>query len=179
MTVTATLREDIIKARIRTVDSRYLVSAFHLQSLSDDDIGAAMDEQHYPRHRRKEIFELVQGGGKKVFAILLVTQKLPLLINFIDCDQLQSTQLDGKLPFERETLSRIIPEGFEEFYKWQWEFCAPIFGDRRFHRAFWDDTVMPFVDELRVQKSPFGKIHKTTILSSHLRGHEEESPTKV
>jgi hypothetical protein len=178
MATTKTLRERILESRISTIDSQFFICASSLQqSISTDDIRAALGEQQYERHRRKEIIQRSLNGGIKVFAILLVLRQLPLLVNFIDHDHLQSAYLDSKLPFDRETLSRIIPDCFEEFFKLQWEFCAPVFGGRRFHRIFEEHTVMPFVGETLVKRSNFGNIFKTATLSSHIR-HLKEGNTQ-
>ena len=165
------LREDIQSLRGETADRR---SSFVPEGALDSiittaSIRAALRDSKSQLHRENEAIELINNGGKKTFAILVTIYKADRIISFIQSDQLQTANLDSRLPFNAKTdLERILSRtDAADFFDKQWEFTAPVFRRRAGHRCLHERTVFPFMESWIQPEGGFGNIFKIELHHRH------------
>jgi hypothetical protein len=123
--------------------------------------------------RQQEIVDSVLLKATKIFAILVLMDKVVLIIDFIKADQLLNQELDSKLPFSFDNLQKIIPQDdVQDFYEKQWEFVAPLFSKDKGHRLLDVDTILPFAKDDQRDEGGFGWIFHTKIHSRHVQSPE-------
>lgn len=120
-------------------------------------------------HMEEEALNSIMQGGQKVFAILVLTNNVHYLRNFIEADGFQRTGWDGRLPLQESHVESIIPCSTDsiKFYETQWEFLAPVFGGDRSHRQLHDRVVLPFIKDEYLAEGGFGKISKVSLPRGH------------
>lgn len=166
-----------------------------LQELICEDVVSRMLEKHNITVNRSELTHFICTKAKRVFAILLSYEQVPLIKQFCLCKF-----TDDMLPVgpgilsgspEMESLSmasanlRIVKKTFDpevwsyrnkrDFYNnQQWPFISPIFSDDVFRRDFHQKFRMPFMEvKAEVFKdSNFSVVEKRRVHRGHLRiGH--------
>jgi hypothetical protein len=121
-----------------------------------------------PGYRVIDIVDKIMKGGQKVFAILVLLKgEEARIVDFMKHDQFQHAPLDFKLPFSMETLSGIVPEIAEEFYRIQWEFVAPVFSRGVVHRELHERTRLPFVQNVLIGDGGFGDVYEVELHPDH------------
>lgn len=166
----AALRQNIHQLRCQNVDSRMFVPDEALKQCATYDmiLGAVKDCGLEP-FEIDDTVKAVFAGAKKVFAVLLLNHHEALIKFFIRNDQLQSKQLDSKLPFSLSTLEKIMPTGASQFYEKQWEFTAPIFTKYTTHRVLDKDTILPFLESEKLSEGGFGMVYSIVIHPAHCK----------
>ena len=115
-----------------------------------------------------EIVDMIENGGHKVFAILVLLKKPDLIGRFLQYDHFTERSLDMQIPFPRQALDEIIPEIADEFEEQQWEFAIPIFSQRLFEGRFPRDSRMPFVGKSReLGRGAFGRVWEVHVPAGH------------
>ncbi|KAG8534313.1 uncharacterized protein KY384_001157 [Bacidia gigantensis] len=167
----AELKTQIQAKRYPSSDRRFsFVPEGVLESLfTVDKIRSALRHSKTQRDREYECIKSIQQGGKKTFAILVLIQRAHQIINFIENEQLQGSELDAKLPYSsKAALESILPKpDAEDFYEKQWEFTAPIFRRKTGHRCLDERTIFPFIETTSREGGGFGAIYQEKLHHSH------------
>ena len=113
--------------------------------------------------------ELIKDGGKKTFAILVTIYKADRIVFFIENEQLQTIELDAKLPFSSKAeLERILSRAdAADFLDRQWEFIAPVFRRHAGQRCLHERTIFPFLKSSEHGRGSFGNIYISELHHSH------------
>ena len=134
------------------------------RTMTKDVIRQALEHSGVALYHRKEVATKVFRSGRKIFAILILTEQVAEILKFIEIDQLYDT----RLPFEsgtlRDEIAILNPTDFEET---QWEFVAPTFVRGTLHRVFRDKTVIPFVSRSDEGRGAFGKVFSVQLQLDH------------
>ncbi|KAF8537379.1 kinase-like domain-containing protein [Trichophaea hybrida] len=120
--------------------------------------------------RQTEFLNTINAGGYKIFGILVVTNQIQYITNFIETDQFLNRELDSRIPLLKiGDIEAIIPcvKGATEFCKTQWMFVAPVFDDDRSHRRLHDLAVLPFLKSEPLGRGGFGSVFKVTLNQDH------------
>jgi hypothetical protein len=162
------LQDSINELRSKNYQSRFFIpQEALLQLMQRDNIREALNTT-IENYRLDEVVESIFRGARKIFAILLLNGHTRYIVKFIASDQLQSSQLDSKLPFDLEQLQSLIGAGHGSlFYDKQWEFTAPIFTPFVLRRSLHYDTILPFLGERRVGSGGFGDVYLLEIDPNH------------
>jgi hypothetical protein len=115
-----------------------------------------------------EISMVVNRGGKRTFAILVMLREEDAIWDLVKQDQFTTLILDAKLPWSFDILQQILAprdEVAKEFVELQWEFISPVFDKLKGHRLLHPDTILPYISEQRLTKEEgsFGAIYKTVV----------------
>ena len=163
----ATLRDQLFDIRIRNIEGKYFIPSKAVEDvLSAEKIHPCILCSSIEEIRRTDVLRVIENGGKRVFAILLLLRKESLMVNFVQNDHmLQGTNLDSKLPFHLETLKTVLLDQriASEFCQRQWEFLPPFFQENRNHRTFESETVLPFIEQEELAQGGFGEVFKVTL----------------
>lgn len=117
---------------------------------------------------RDEAVQLIMHGGQRLFAILTTIHIQASIKKFIEAEPLLRRELDSSLPFSESTLGKILPATeAQDFYEKQWEFAAPILGNRKGHRVLHEDTIFPFVRSTKRVEGGFAYVFGVEIHPSH------------
>lgn len=115
-----------------------------------------------------ELVDIIFNGARKIFAILVLNCHERYITKFIEGDQLQSSQLDHRLPFHLEQLQTLMSRGHANlFYEKQWEFTAPIFAPFVLRRSLEYETILPFIREEKLGSGGFGDVYLLDIDPGH------------
>lgn len=155
-----------------------------VELLSRGNIRAVLKECIEITHLYKidELLDIISnGGGLRVFAILLVIQRPHLIKKLVEKLRLENHHLDSNLPFDPETLFSITEdaEASHQFADRQWEFIAPVFRKDQSYRSFCNRTVLPFTEQEELGRGAFGRIYKVTIPASHMVSEKQEFSKKA
>jgi hypothetical protein len=162
-----------IKQRIRNLR---VTTATELAFVPWKDLKRTLDEETIVEvlrgagieiYQRKEALEAILHGGRRVFAILCILQREAAIMHFLELDSFLTKTIDSGLPFDEQTLQRIIPADYRGFYDDQWQFCAPIFGANMHHRHLNNHTILPFVKVEVIASGAFGKVSRVFLRGSH------------
>ncbi len=113
---------------------------------------------------------LLERGGCRTFAILVLLQRPHLFPQFIKDDRLQHADLDHRMPYSLEKLEGLLsPPISSEFWDKQWEFTAPFFSESSFARVLPDEFVLPFLKkDTLVGTGALGHVYEIVIEPSYL-----------
>jgi len=162
----SSLEEQINRLRCKNSQSRFYVPQRALCSLMMRDVVQdTLWDCGLATYHLNETVETILKGECKIFAILVVLGKVPLISKFIEHDQFQNSQLNHKLPFSEAALESII--GKTKFFKIQWEYAVPIFSKRSLHRSLHSDIILPFIKDEDVSKGGFGIVSEVALHASH------------
>ncbi|KAI4096939.1 MAG: hypothetical protein LQ344_000742 [Seirophora lacunosa] len=170
-----TLRETIQLLRCECADSRssFVPAASLDKILTTKGIRSALRTHKVQLHRENEAVNLIRQGGLKTFAILIMIYRPQLIVAFVENDQLQTTNIDSRLPYSKGDLDQILPFADSvDFFEKQWEFTAPVFRRRAGHRCLHDRTVFPFLESSGHGHGVPGDIYKVKLHRSHCIGFE-------
>ena len=105
-----TLRDQLFDIRIKNAEGKYFIPNKVLEDvLSADKIRTCILYSSIEEIRRADVLRVIENGGKRVFAILLLLGKEYLMANFVQNDHmLQGTNLDSKLPLRVEPLGTML-----------------------------------------------------------------------
>ncbi|KAK2836993.1 hypothetical protein FQN49_006513, partial [Arthroderma sp. PD_2] len=141
--------------------------------MTADTIQEVVRECGIPAYRVQGTAEAITRGAHKIFAILVLIGRAELIAKFIEHDQLQQSQLDQKLPFDRRSLEAFLPASVaEEFEEKQWEFAAPVFHKQVLPRILEDNIILPFGRDREIGQGGFGTVHEVSLIADHQKdGH--------
>lgn len=166
------LRLDLKQALVKNIDSKfYLPEEALMGILTDENVEKCVGQADIEEHCRHGCITAVLNGGKKVLALLIMLNRVEIIRNFVETDQLpRVAHLDSRLPFEQESLERILENDVDaiiDISKNQWEVMAPYFQEEQSHRAFQVDVVVPFIKSTRKAGGGFGDIYEVTLPDTH------------
>jgi hypothetical protein len=106
-----------------------------------------------------------------VFSILVLIGHPTYITQFIERDQLQQDQLDHKLPFDLEKLTKMMKKVHADlFHERQWEFTAPVLEPFVLRRYLADDIILPFIGQPKsIGRGGFGDVYQVYIDPDHQR----------
>lgn len=118
-----------------------------------------------------DVFTTIMGGARRIFAILILCDHPEYIINFIKTvDQFQPSELDHRLPFDINTLQRILPDvRAEKFHKLQWEFSAPHLSSTGIPRCLESKIILPFSEDRRLDEGGFGVVYSVKMKDDYHR----------
>lgn len=153
--------------RVKTASDAVFIPDYHLEDIVsiaaiDKILSELWSADNF--YKGREVSQLIAEGGRKTFAILVLLGKEKAIFDFVVNDQYQL--LDAKLPLEKEKAMSILGDekDSEDFYRTQWEFLAPILRKDRSHRKFEHcDTILPFLDQRKLDRGGFGDIYTITL----------------
>jgi hypothetical protein len=162
------LKDSINELRQKNYQSRSFIPQEALFRLMQrDKIREALNGKT-ENYKLEELVENIFRGARKIFAILLLNSHERYITKFIAGDQLQSSQLDYKLPFDLGQLQNLMSGGHAAlFYDKQWEFTAPVFTPSVLRRSLQHDTILPFTKEQKVGSGGFGDVYLLDIDPNH------------
>jgi hypothetical protein len=136
--------------------------------MSEDIIRDAVSKLKIDRINFPEVSMVVNRGGKRTFAILVMLREEAVIWDLVKQDQFTTLVLDAKLPWSYDNLHQILAprdEVAKEFVELQWEFISPVFDKLKGHRLLHPDTILPYISEVRLSKEEgsFGAIYKTEV----------------
>jgi hypothetical protein len=116
-----------------------------------------------------ELSQIVLSGGIKTFSILLLVGQLERILALVEDDQMQSRDLDQRLPLSLEKLLTLLGDANAAagFYNQQWPFIAPVFSRSSLPRVLNKKTILPFINQSCIGEGGFGQVYKVTIDPSH------------
>ncbi|MCJ1459965.1 hypothetical protein MMC28_010344 [Mycoblastus sanguinarius] len=166
-----TLREQISELQCCNVEGKLFVPEGTLdQVLTTATVQSAVHQcglysYSHLGYKKLEIVRAVIPGGRKVFAILVLMNKLDLIAKFAESDTLQGANVDSKLPYERSALHSIFSgPGTDRFYHTQWMFAVPHFRRGMGHLHLSDETIMPIID---IQIQGYRGLSDVSLLTFH------------
>ncbi|KAF2810677.1 kinase-like protein [Mytilinidion resinicola] len=119
-------------------------------------------------YRIDGITDKIYPGGRRIFAILVMLDgRIAEITRFIELDNLQDSPIDHKLPFSEQDLRMLVPSIAEDFYRLQWEFCAPILSTGVEHRFLDLRTVLPFTENTKIGEGGLGEVFRISIHPDH------------
>jgi hypothetical protein len=178
----ASLRDRLRGLRIKSTSGRYFIPDGKVESLmSEDIVRDAVSKLKIDRINFPEISMVVNGGGKRTFAILVMLREEDAIWDLVKHDQFTALILDAKLPWSYDNLHQILAPRVEvakEFVELQWEFISPVFDKLKGHRLLHADTILPYISELRLSKEEgsFGAIYKTEVDTRQLPRWSSSQP---
>lgn len=178
----AGLRDRLRGLRIKSTSGRYFIPDGKVESLiSEDIVWDAVSKLKIDRINFPEVSMVVNGGGKRTFAILVMLREEDAIWDLVKHDQFTALILDAKLPWSYDNLHQILGPRFEvakEFVELQWEFISPVFDKLKGHRLLHADTILPYISELRLSKEEgsFGAIYKTEVDTRQLPQWSSSQP---
>jgi hypothetical protein len=118
-----------------------------------------------------DVVTTIMGGARRIFAILILCDHPEYIINFIKTvDQFQPSELDHRLPFDINTLQRILPDvRAEKFHKLQWEFSAPHLSSTGIPRCLESKIILPFSEDRRLDEGGFGVVYSVKMQDDYHR----------
>ena len=165
-----TLRDQLFDIRIKNAEGKYFIPNKALEDvLSAERIRTCILYSSIEEIRRADVLRVIENGGKRVFAILVLLGKEYLMANFVQNDHmLQGTNLDSKLPLRVEPLGTMLLDErvASEFYQRQWELLPPFFQEDRNHRILESETVLPFIEQEELAQGGFGDVFRVTLDSN-------------
>ncbi|KAG8528689.1 uncharacterized protein KY384_006376 [Bacidia gigantensis] len=98
------------------------------------------------KYLEDEAIGAVLKGGHRVFAILnRIGQEISILLFKKNADAFLSKSLDSGLPYDQHFLESVLPDFFQEFYRYQWKFASPVFQKNLHDRDLSKNTILPFI----------------------------------
>jgi hypothetical protein len=136
--------------------------------MSEDIVRDAVSKLKIDRINFPEVSMVINRGGKRTFAILVMLREETAIWDLVKQDQFTTLILDAKLPWSYDNLYQILAprvEVVKEFVELQWEFISLVFDELKGHRLLHPDTILPYIAELRLSKEEgsFGAIYKTEV----------------
>lgn len=122
--------------------------------------------EHY---QEDEAVEAVSTGGHRVFAILnAIGHEASILLFRRSSDIFLGKALDSGLPYDQQFLESILPDSYQQFYRFQWKFTSPVFRRNVHDRILPKHTILPFVKVEDVSsQGAFAQVSRVTIAGSH------------
>lgn len=165
-------RRNLEKALVKSVESKYFLTEDALNNvLTQDIIRECIEQADIDVLLKRNCIEAVFEGGKKVLALLIMQNRVGLLAKFVETDHSsKSGHLDSRLPFEQQTLTRILMDDGDAIFniqRHQWELMAPYFQEGRAHRIYQTDVIMPFVQSKWIGAGGFGDVYEVSLPNSH------------
>lgn len=113
---------------------------------------------------------VIERGGRRTFAILILLRMPHLFPRFIKDDKLQHADLDHKMPYGIEKLEQLLPPpASHEFWDKQWEFTAPFFSESLFARVLPDEFILSFLKKDKLLGTgALGQVFEILIEPSYL-----------
>jgi hypothetical protein len=160
-----TARALIKDLRRENIHHRKFVPELSLwRTITKEVIRKALEHSSVTPYQQKEVATKIFRSGRKIFAILILTEQVTEVLKFIEADQLHDT----RLPFELGTLrDEIAISNLTDFEETQWEFVAPTFVRGTLHRVFRDKAIIPFVSRSDEGRGAFGKVFKVQLQLDH------------
>jgi hypothetical protein len=137
------------------------------RTLDEETIVEVLRGGNIQVYQRKEALQAILEGGRRIFAILCILQREASIMHFLELDSFLTKTIDSGLPFDEQTLQRIIPADYRRFYDIQWQFCAPVFGANMHHRHLNSKTILPFVKVEVIASGAYGKVSRVFLKESH------------
>lgn len=118
-----------------------------------------------------DVVTTIMGGARRIFAILILCDHPEFIINFIKTvDQFQPSELDHRLPFDINTLQRVLPSvRADKFHKIQWEFSAPHLSNTGIPRCLEPKIILPFSEDRRLDEGGFGVVYSVKMKDDYHR----------
>ncbi|KAL3461776.1 kinase-like domain-containing protein [Aspergillus heterothallicus] len=147
--------------------------------IADDDLFQVLADSHdqieqllnavLPREDVGEVADAIFSRARKVFSILALNNHAHHIRGFLRYDQLQESDLDNSLPFDKPKLEQIMKEEYavEAFYERQWEFCVPKFQGRIIPRSLDPHTIMPYIEESHIGSGGYGSVYRVKFYPSY------------
>ncbi|KAL9121919.1 MAG: hypothetical protein Q9187_001523 [Circinaria calcarea] len=166
------IRKNLKEALVKSAESKYFLTEGALNSiLTRDTVRECIEKTEIDMLWKRNCMEAVFNGGKRVLALLIMRNRVDLIVKFVETDQSSKTgHLDSRLPFEQETLTRILMNDNDAIFdiqRHQWEVIAPYFEEGRAHRIYQTDIVIPFVKSKWIGGGGFGDVYEVTLPSTH------------
>ncbi|KAL2853313.1 hypothetical protein BJY01DRAFT_244279 [Aspergillus pseudoustus] len=122
-----------------------------------------------PVANAEEVADVILTRARKVFGILLLSDHVDYISQFLRYDQMQRLDLDAGLPYQGSRLYQILGNSVaaDDFYDTQWEFCVPKFICSIIPRELDPHTVMPYVKEAQIEIGRFSSVYKVTLHPSY------------
>ena len=176
--ISSELRESFRESRCLNAEHRYFIPAATFDRiLTTDAVRSVVKECGISSHRQSEVIQIIEDGGRKTLAILLMIRLPQLFTQFVEIDQ-YSQGVDMKLPYDRRTLESILPFGAaRKFHDTQWEFIAPRFRKGMGHRKLEFNTVLPFIETNFLSANAFSSVREVAIHPDHSNFAEASSRT--
>lgn len=116
-----------------------------------------------------DLITTIVSGGRKVFAILILCDHPEAIIDFINVvDQFQPSSLDYKLPFDINTLQRVLTNiRAKKFHEVQWELSTPRLSSTGIPRCLEPEIILPFSKNRRFDEGGFGVMYNVEINKEH------------
>lgn len=144
--------------------------------LTNDVIRDAFLQENMEVEHLDELAHEVASRARKIFSILLFINEVPLMRSFFKADQLQSGDLDSKLPFELDHLNKFLPgQESEDFFDNQWEFAVPVFSGKVITRALHPKTRLPFLNQAKKGNGAFGMVFGVEVQPEHWKWEQVPS----
>jgi len=177
------IRDQITRLRVKNADDKRFVLEGSLAScLPREKVANILrEDSNIEPYLITEMTDIIDRGARKVFAILILIQKITDITRFVEHHLHSNRTLDEQLPFTKFELRTIFSrdqlrsELFEEF---QWEFVAPVFRQRLSHQIFPKEIRLPFMENQKLGEGGFGQVFRVVIPSGH-HDFEEIDPAKV
>jgi hypothetical protein len=120
----------------------------------------------------EEIVEFVMHGARKVFAVLILISEELSILKFMGNDQFLNSEADQKMPFNIESLNIVDKVIALDFFRQQWNLCAPSFPDAVSHRVLDNNIILPFLEEVKFGEGSFGVLYEVVLHPSCQRFHD-------
>jgi hypothetical protein len=173
------IKQRLCNLRVTTASELQFVPWKDLErTLNEETIVELLRDVGIEIYQRTETLEAILHGGRRVFAILCILQREAAIMHFLELDSFLTKTIDSGLPFDEQTLQRIMPADYRKFYDTQWQFCAPIFGANMHHRHLNSQTILPFVKVEAIASGAFGKVSRVFLRGSH-QDIEDGGPNEV
>jgi len=160
------LRDSINDLRRPNFEHRYYIPEQLLFDLVSEELirGVLVESCLFQLYEVEDLTKAIHGGARKIFSILVLNSHFQYIKKFIEDDQLQTSQLDYKLPFDLSRLGKFMRESHARiFYEKQWEFTAPVFSESVLRRHLADETILPFISEETIGHGGFGIVHRVEL----------------
>jgi hypothetical protein len=140
---------------------RSLYKILTLDRVCEELKEAAIDWYHV-----EEVSRQIVKDGRRIFAILVLINRVSHVKTFLERDRLQ----DCLLPFNVQGLRNFEDEDRTfavEFHSRQWELLAPCFSRGTICRQVDERCPLPFCKEKMVGDGAFGTVHEISLDADH------------
>lgn len=141
--------------------------------LTSENIRICLEQSKISPNLWDDCIAAVESGGRRVFAILILVERMLFLDKFVGIDGSHiDLHLDAQLPLPNERLVRLLgsQSKAKDFYKRQWEVLAPVFDGSSIHRTYDKDTILPFTRPVKeLGDGAFGVVSMITLPNTQHR----------
>jgi len=173
------LHRSLNEHRVENARVQFFVPEKDLDSIMTEEVVTQVIEDSLLSHRPDEVVRFVMRDARKIFAILVLINQIPLINRFICGDQLQMRCLDHSLPFTRDHLHDILKDDYavRMFYEKQWEFSIPRFSGQVIRRELAKQTVLPYLVDKEMTAGGYGTIYRIEFHPSYRPQNFENTTT--